>query len=242
MVESFAASEDLGFIALTLRAGGEIWLAAASIYAVESDPKEAFTLVKTMGEPIAVLETPRVIYDTIEAIQRNAQHRSERRAVEEFVDFITENEIDVNGVRDSPITLLESDDRMKEIRKRGLAANDLLTKEEAEALEKEQEKTRKRQALLQTMENLGLSTEEVREIVAPEEKPSTSSGDDYDALNDEQFAQRLTEIGLDQHEIDNALAHRRSTRLDQVADREFGSDLGSVMDEMRQRDEEGDRG
>ncbi|QGZ16791.1 hypothetical protein PBI_DEWDROP_144 [Microbacterium phage Dewdrop] len=124
MPESFASSEDLGHIALTLRAGGEIWLAAASIYAVEKDPKESFTLVKTMGEPIAVLESPRVIYDTIEAIQRNTETRAKEREATTFADWVQENEIEVYGTPDNPAVLVESDHRMKEIRRRGLAANE----------------------------------------------------------------------------------------------------------------------
>ncbi|AWN07817.1 hypothetical protein HOT31_gp147 [Microbacterium phage Hendrix] len=241
MVESFSSSEDLGMIALTLRTGGEIWLAAASIYAVEKDPKEDFTAVKTMGEMLGVVETPRVIFDTIEAIQRNAAHRAERRAVEEFVDFITENEIDVEGVRDSAITLLESDARMKEIRKRGLAKNELMTKAEEDRIRAEQEAAYKRERLQELVKDLGLSPADTAEILGLQvASPRFDGGDvDPDSLTDDQLRQKLRNDGLDDASIENIIGYRHDNKIED----EFGSDLGDTLDQMRKRDgREGDRG
>lgn len=113
MPESFAASEDLGFVALSLPTGGSIWLAAASIYAIETHPSESFSLVKTVGESIGVVETPEAIFRAIEAGQRNSAQREQSREVQKFVDFVRENSIQVEIVSDDPVLLVESDERAK---------------------------------------------------------------------------------------------------------------------------------
>lgn len=247
MVESFASSEDQGMIALTLREGGEIWLAAASVYAVEKDPNEPFTMVKTMGEPIAVTETPRVIFDTIEAIQRNSSNRAEQRMVDEFVDFVTENEIDVSGVRDRPIELLESDVRMKEIRRRGLATNEKLSKEEAEKLRQELEAARKKEQFFEAMKHLGLSEDDAKALlgVAPAETveavPTSPSEAQIDAMSDEEYRGHLRGSGVADDVIETIIVRRAEERFDQAAQEEFGEDLGSAMERLREREEK-DRG
>jgi hypothetical protein len=113
MVESYAASEELGFVALTLREGGFIWLAAASIYAVEKNPTEDFSMVKTVGEPLGVLETPQQVFEAIEALQAANAKRGEERQVRKFVDWVHENSIQVTVVPDEEVTLVESDPRAK---------------------------------------------------------------------------------------------------------------------------------
>lgn len=113
MAESFAASEDLGFVALSLPTGGSIWLAAASIYAVEVEVGENFSMVKTVGEAIGVTEAPEVIFQSIQGVERNSEKRAEERAVQKFVEFVRENNIDVQVVPDEPIVLAESDERAK---------------------------------------------------------------------------------------------------------------------------------
>jgi len=196
MAESFAASEDLGFVALSLPTGGSIWLAAASIYALETHPQEDFTTVKTVGETLGVTETPEVVFNSIEAIQRNSANREKRRSVVEFVDFVSENGIKVYGEEDKDIQLYESDDRMKEVRSRGLAAND------------------------RGADRLQASPVEF--------------------LNDDQFADSLRAAGVQEVHVQQILGQRQETRFDQEAEEEFGDDLGSVMEQMRRREQEGD--
>ena len=124
MPESFAASEDLGFVALSLPTGGSIWLAAASIYAVETHPSEDFSMVKTMGESMGVVETPAQIFTAIEAIQRNTAQREQSLQVQKFVDHVRENSISVEIVEDDPVFLVESDDRAKALREIGYVKGD----------------------------------------------------------------------------------------------------------------------
>lgn len=125
MVESYASSEELGFIALTLREGGYIWLAAASIYAVEKNPQESFSMVKTMGEVIGVTEEPHVVFDRVKEIQANNEERfrlaaeeRERESVREFVDWTEKWKVPVQIQKHEPVKVFESDERAIEYTRR----------------------------------------------------------------------------------------------------------------------------
>lgn len=244
MPESFASSEDLGMIALTLREGGDVWLAAASILAVEVAIGEGFTTVKTaVGETLGVNETPRVIFDTIEAIQRNAAQRAERRAVEEFIDFVTENEIDVTGRRDNPIELVESDERMKEIRRRGLAANDFLSKEEADKLREEQEAAWRRERFFATLKDLGMDEADAKKMLGVDEPVTgTAQSVDPDELSDDEYRAALRAQDVDAGTIETIIAQRADRRFESEAEQEFGEDLGSAMERLRRREGGENRG
>ncbi|QNJ56032.1 hypothetical protein SEA_RASPUTIA_142 [Microbacterium phage Rasputia] len=241
MVESFASSEDMGMIALSLREGGDLWLAAASILAVEVAIGEGFTVVKTaVGETYGVTQTPQVIFDTVEAIQRNTQHRAERRAVEEFIDFITENEIDVTGRRDNPIELLESDERMKEIRRRGLASNDLLTKEESERLRLEQEEAWRRERFFATLKDLGMDESAAKKMLGVDETlTGTAESSPIDELSDDLYREALRNQGVDDDTIETIIERRRDEAFEAEAEQEFGEDLGSAMERLRRREGQG---
>jgi hypothetical protein len=103
----------LGFVALTLREGGELWLAAASIYAVEKDPNEDFTMIKTVAEAVGVVESPGVIFDAIAQLEVNNNDRGRERHEQEFVQHVKENSIQVVGHEDDDIHLRYSDPHWK---------------------------------------------------------------------------------------------------------------------------------
>ena len=62
MTRESSDHKDLLFLHLTSREGADIYVAASSIFAVEKDPNESFTVVKTVGDTFGVLQSPEVIF------------------------------------------------------------------------------------------------------------------------------------------------------------------------------------
>ncbi len=68
MPERIETAEGLGFIGLTLRTGGDVYVVVSGIWAVEKDPNEEFTLVRTVSDSLAVVETPKRVFALIQEI------------------------------------------------------------------------------------------------------------------------------------------------------------------------------
>lgn len=55
-------------IELTTREGASLLLVASTIWAIEDDPKESFTILKTASEPIGIMETPAIIVERMKEL------------------------------------------------------------------------------------------------------------------------------------------------------------------------------
>ena len=75
-------------------------------------------MVKTVGEAIGVTQSPLGVFDAIAEMQAKAKKRADELAVQEFVAFVDENDIDLSAFKDDPIILPQSDDRWKAYVKR----------------------------------------------------------------------------------------------------------------------------
>lgn len=77
-----SGAESIGMIELTTTEGAKLWVVAASIYAIERNPSENFTVIKTMSEPLTVVETPDAvvyaIHEQQQISQKVAMDREER--------------------------------------------------------------------------------------------------------------------------------------------------------------------
>lgn len=124
MPESFPAGEDLGFVALSLPTGGSIWLAASSIYALETHPEEDFTTVKTMGETLGVTESPEAVFVAMKALQTDSFERSKAQQQRDAVDHIVRWGIPVELFKHDPLHLVESDDLVPKLREAGHPVRD----------------------------------------------------------------------------------------------------------------------
>jgi len=60
----------LGFLELTGATGSALWVVAGSVYAIERDPNEKSTLVKTASELFAVADAPAGVFEQFAAVQR----------------------------------------------------------------------------------------------------------------------------------------------------------------------------
>jgi hypothetical protein len=114
MAVQLTPAQELGMIELTTREGASLLLVASTIWAIEDDPKESFTILKTASEPIGIMETPAIIVErmkelyearekaVIEAQQENlALHKmaTAEREEERLKDF----DVDLTaGVPDEP--------------------------------------------------------------------------------------------------------------------------------------------
>jgi hypothetical protein len=52
---------ELGFLELTTSTGSALWLVAGSVFAIEKDPNETFTWVKTPSGDFGVMESPQAV-------------------------------------------------------------------------------------------------------------------------------------------------------------------------------------
>lgn len=119
MAESFTAGEDLGFVALSLPTGGSVWLAASSIYALETHPEEEFTTVKTMGETLGVSESPEAVFVAMQALQTDSQDRAVRKQRADAVDHVVRWKIPVELFKHDPVKMYESDEMVPLLQEAG---------------------------------------------------------------------------------------------------------------------------
>jgi len=68
MAVQLTPAQELGMIELTTREGASLLLVASTIWAIEDDPKESFTVLKTASEPLGIMETPAIIVERMKEL------------------------------------------------------------------------------------------------------------------------------------------------------------------------------
>jgi len=81
-----------GFGAFTGKTGEAMWILAGSIFAVERDPNETFTVIKTASEPMGVNESPDEVFNELFRIRFEGSAENLREAKAELGRRVDEHE------------------------------------------------------------------------------------------------------------------------------------------------------
>ena len=75
----------LGYGAFNGSQGELVWIVAGSIYAIEKDPNESFTMLKTASEPFALSDSPDAVLNELMAIRFEGSQEAVRENQAEYV-------------------------------------------------------------------------------------------------------------------------------------------------------------
>lgn len=217
MAESYPAGEDLGFVALSLPTGGNIWLAAASIYALETHPNEEFTTVKTAGETLAVKEGPEQVFIAMKALEEDSEARHKKKHYEDSADHVVRWEVPVALEKERPLVILESDPWVPYLRERGVVL-DFVSDDDEEGYDEAPS---------------GLP-EGPAPKVSVTSLPSDFGSHPDDAMFAAEWSQQEKVFTLGEY-LRQRRAQRPEETFEEHLEDEFGTDIGDALDRARRR-------